>query len=143
MEKQASHTTPPGTHVVLYDGHCKFCTAGSERLLRLARPGALEGVDFQRPGALERFPGVGHEACMVQMYLIEPDGRVYGGFEAAVRAVATRPAWGWLALAYYLPGVRLLCDLLYRLVATYRYRLLGKAVEECDGGSCAMHYRKK
>jgi predicted DCC family thiol-disulfide oxidoreductase YuxK len=137
-------TTPPERAVVLYDGHCKFCTAGSERLLRLARPGAVERLDFQQPGVLERFPGVTHDACMVRMYLIAPNGRVYGGFEAAVRAVTTRPLLGWLALVYYLPGVRLLCDLFYRLLAAYRYRLLGKAVAagECDGGSCALHFRK-
>jgi predicted DCC family thiol-disulfide oxidoreductase YuxK/protein-S-isoprenylcysteine O-methyltransferase Ste14 len=139
----AERTTPPGRAVVLYDGHCKFCTAGSERLLRLARPGAVERVDFQQPGALDRFPGVSHDACMVQMYLIEPDGRVFGGFEAAVRAVTTRPLLGWPARLYYLPGVRLLCDLFYRLLAAYRYRLLGKAVAagECDGGSCALHFK--
>ena len=39
--------------------------------------------------------------------------------------------------------VRLLCDLFYRLLAAYRYRLLGKAVAagECDGGTCALHFR--
>ncbi|HZT79887.1 MAG TPA: DCC1-like thiol-disulfide oxidoreductase family protein, partial [Gemmataceae bacterium] len=97
-------TTPPGRHVLFYDGHCKFCIAGSERLARLARRGAVERVDFQRPGALDPFPGLTHEMCMRQMYLVTPDGRVFGGFEAAVRAVATRRVIGWLAYLYYLPG---------------------------------------
>src|SRR5438552_7170727 len=38
----AARTTPPGKHVVLYDGHCKFCTAGAQKLRALARPGAIE-----------------------------------------------------------------------------------------------------
>jgi len=140
----AERTTPPGRYVVLYDGHCRFCAAGSGRLLRLARAGAVERVDFQQPGALDRFPGVTYDACMAQMYLVAPDGRVYGGFEAAVRAVATRPL-GKLALLYYVPGVRLLCDLFYRLLAAYRYRLLGKAVAAggCEGGTCSLHFRKR
>src|SRR5262249_52873378 len=129
----AGRTTPPGRGGVLYDGPCKFCTAGSERLLRLARPRAAAGGGFQQPRGLERFPGVGHAACMEQMHLMTTDGRVWAGFEAAVRAVATRPLLGWPALAYYLPGVRLLCDLFYRLLAASRYRLLGKAVA---AGAC-------
>ena len=134
-------TTPPGHHVVLYDGHCKFCTAGARKLRSLARPGAVELLSFQEPGVLDRFPGVTHEDCMKQMYLVAPDGRLYGGFEAAVQAVATRRVLGRLAYVYYLPGLRHLLDGLYRLVAANRYRLLGKAVSagDCDG-TCALHF---
>jgi predicted DCC family thiol-disulfide oxidoreductase YuxK len=136
-------TTPPGRYVVLYDGLCKFCTAGAKKLIALAQAGAVELVNFQEPGVLERFPGVSYEACMRQMYLVRPDGRVYGGFEAAVQAVATRPVLGLLAYAYYLPGLRLAFDLLYAHIATNRYRILGKAVAagECEGGTCALHSR--
>jgi predicted DCC family thiol-disulfide oxidoreductase YuxK len=139
----AERTTPPGRYVLLYDGRCKFCTAQVKNLLRLAKPGVLEAVSFQDPGVLERFPGVSHEACMRAMQLIAPDGRVYQGFEGAVRAVATRPVLGWIAYGYYLPGFRLVCDLLYALIARYRYHLLGRAVAagECDGGTCALHVR--
>jgi protein-S-isoprenylcysteine O-methyltransferase Ste14/predicted DCC family thiol-disulfide oxidoreductase YuxK len=137
----AERTTPPGRNLVLYDGHCKFCKAGAQVLPSLARPGAIELVDFQEPGVLERLPGISHEACMRQMYLVTAEGRVYGGFEAAVQAVATRPVLGWAAYGYYLPGVRLACDLAYRLIATYRYHLLGKAVArgECGEGTCSLH----
>jgi predicted DCC family thiol-disulfide oxidoreductase YuxK len=136
-------TTPPGRIVVLYDGLCKFCQAGMKRLLALAKPGAIEPVNFQEPGALERFPGISHEACMKQMYLVTPQGKVYGGFEAAVRALATRPIIGRLAYAYYLPGVRFLCDFIYATIARHRYRILGKAVAkgECPEGTCVLHAR--
>jgi predicted DCC family thiol-disulfide oxidoreductase YuxK len=144
MPRTQKRTTPPGKHVVLYDGHCKFCIAGSKRLLALARRGAVDAVDFQQPGVLERFPGLSHDDCMQAMQLVMPDGRVYSGFEAAVRAVATRPVLGTVALSYDLPGVRQFCDLLYRLVASYRYRIMGKAVAagECEGGTCALHFRR-
>jgi predicted DCC family thiol-disulfide oxidoreductase YuxK len=137
------HTTPPGRYVVLYDGLCKFCTAGARKLARLARAGLLDVVNFQEPGALDRFPGLTHEACMRQMYLVTPDGRVYGGFEAAVRVLTTRPLLGLLARGYYLPGVRQLCDLIYARIAANRYRIMGKAVAagECEGGTCAVHFR--
>lgn len=134
-------TTPPGRYVVLYDGHCRLCTAGSQRLLRLARRGSVERIDFQAPGALDPFPGVTHDACMQQMMLIAPDGRIWTGFEAAVRAVATRRIVGWVAYLYYVPGIRQLCDLLYRWIAANRYRLFGKT--ECADGACAVHFGKR
>ena len=140
-EIAAKQTTPPGRTVVLYDGLCKFCVAGMKRLLALARPGAIEPVNFQESGVLDRFPGISHEACMKQMYLVTPEGKVYGGFEAAVQALATRPVLGRLAYVYYLPGIRFLCDLIYATIAKHRYRILGKAVaaDDCAEGTCPLH----
>ncbi|HLJ93147.1 MAG TPA: DUF393 domain-containing protein [Gemmataceae bacterium] len=127
--------------VVLYDGHCTLCTRGARKLLALARPGAVEAVNFQEPGALVPFPGLTHEACMQAMILVAPDGRRFRGFEAAVRAVATRPVLGWIAYTYYLPGIRQLCDRLYAWVAANRYRLLGKTVTDaCTDGTCSLHF---
>src|SRR5262245_31830356 len=56
-------TMPPGRFVILYDGHCRFCTAGSRRLASWMR-GTVEQADFQQPGILQRFPGLTHEKCM-------------------------------------------------------------------------------
>jgi predicted DCC family thiol-disulfide oxidoreductase YuxK len=138
-------TTPPGRYVVLYDGQCKLCDAGSQRLLRMARRGAIGRVDFQQPGALDPFPGLTHHACMKQMYLVAPDGQLYAGFEAAVQAVATRRGIGWIAYLYYIPGIRQLFDLLYRWIAAHRYRLFRKKVAtgECDSAACAVHFQRR
>ena len=48
-------------------------------------------------------------------------------------------------LAYYIPGLRQLCDLAYRLVAAYRYTIMGKKVArgECSNGACAVHFGPK
>jgi predicted DCC family thiol-disulfide oxidoreductase YuxK len=115
-----------------------------KNLLALARPGAVEAVSFQDPDQLARFPGLTHDQCMQAMQLVTPDGRVFRGFEAAVRVLATRPILGRLTRAYYLPGVRQLCDWLYARVAANRYRILGKVVaaSDCEGGTCALHARR-
>lgn len=136
-------TTPPGRFVVLYDGHCKICSAGMENLKRLARKDALDAVSFQEPDALKPFPGITYEACMDAMHLVTPDGRIYRGVEAIVHALATR-SFGKLAYVYYVPILRQLADAGYGLVARYRYKIAGKAVErgECDG-ACAIHFKKK
>src|SRR5262245_9674785 len=106
-------TTPTGRYVLVYDGHCPFCTEGSHRLEKWMRSGSAERVDFQQPGALDRFPGLTHERCMVQLHLIVPDGRVFAGVEAIVRALATRRVLGKLANLYFVPGLRQLLDGLY------------------------------
>ncbi len=136
-------TTAPGHHVLLYDGHCRFCTAQSGKLVALARDGAIVRMSFQDPGVLEQFPGLTYDQCMQEMQLIAPDGRVFSGFEAAVRALATRLV-GRGAYIYYLPGLRQLCDAGYAWVARNRYRLMGKEVAAgaCDGGTCHLHLKK-
>jgi predicted DCC family thiol-disulfide oxidoreductase YuxK len=75
------------------------------------------------------------------MALVTPTGHIYRGAEAIAHVLATRP-FGRLAYIYYLPGLRLLCDATYALVAAARYRLRGRIIAEhgCDGGTCALHY---
>ena len=126
----------PERAVVLYDGHCRFCKGQMKNLLRLAKPGALEPLSFQEEGALDRFDGLTYEACMEAMHLVQPDGRVYRGMEAAVRAVATR-ALGAVALIYYVPGIRHALDAWYRWIAARRYRIAGR---ECADDACAVHF---
>jgi len=135
-------TTPSGRFVMLYDGHCRFCTEGSRRLEAWMRRGSVERADFQLPGVLERFPGLTHEKCMERLHLVAPDGRVFAGVEAIVRALATRPLLGRLAYLYFVPGLRQLFDGLYKVIAAHRYRLMGRAVAAggCEGGTCSIHF---
>jgi predicted DCC family thiol-disulfide oxidoreductase YuxK len=141
MTAAAARTTPPGKYVLMYDGLCRFCTGGAHRFVRWMGRVEVELLDFQKPGALDRFPGLTHDVCMKAMQLVTPEGRVFSGFEAAARAFATRRLIGWVAYLYYVPGLRQLLDWLYRRVAANRYRIMGKAVAagECDGGTCALH----
>jgi predicted DCC family thiol-disulfide oxidoreductase YuxK len=136
-------TTPPGKYVLIYDGLCKFCTVGAHHFVRGMGRVEVALLDFQRPGALDPFPGLTHDACMQAMQLVTPDGRVYYGAEAVARALTTRRVLGWLAYLYYLPGLRQLLDGLYARIAANRYRIMGKAVAagECEGGTCALHFQ--
>ena len=122
---------------LLFDGHCRLCTAGSRRMLRLARPGAVELLDFQEPGVLARFPGLSHAECMREMKLVTPGGRVFGGVEAIVRVLATRGVLGSWACLYYIPGLRQIADAAYVRVARNRYRFLGRT--DCASEGCALH----
>ncbi|HRI54294.1 MAG TPA: DUF393 domain-containing protein [Pseudomonadota bacterium] len=131
-----------GQDLLLYDGDCRFCRASAGRLLRLAGP-KLRLVSLHEPGLLDAL-AISQEAAMQAMHLITPEGRVFRGLEAAVQALRHRSIVGVLAKAYYLPGLRQLGDLGYRLVARYRYAIMGRAVAagECDGGSCQLHLKQ-
>jgi predicted DCC family thiol-disulfide oxidoreductase YuxK len=122
---------------LLFDGHCRLCTQGSRRLVRLARPGTIELLDFQEPGVLQRFPGLRHEDCMREIKLVDAAGRVSGGAEAVARVIATRGLLGAWAHLYYVPGLRQLLDFLYAWVARNRYRFMGRT--ECTSDACALH----
>lgn len=113
-----------------------------KNLLRLARPGSLEPLDFQTDGVLERFAGVTHEACMAAMMVIAPDGRRWVGAEAAVRALMTRWFLVPIVAMYYVPGIRQLLDWIYGRIAARRYEIAGKMVAEggCDSSGCAVHF---
>jgi predicted DCC family thiol-disulfide oxidoreductase YuxK len=134
--------------ILIYDGDCRFCIAQVARLGRWAgtvngKP-ALAPIPLQTPGILAAL-GISEAAARRAMQLVTSPaatdgGRIYSGLEAAVQALRQRPLLGRLARLYYVPGIRQLGDLGYRLVARYRYRILGRAVArgDCDG-SCALH----
>jgi predicted DCC family thiol-disulfide oxidoreductase YuxK len=129
-------TAAPALPTILFDGHCRFCTAQMRKLARFLPRGRYQALSFQDPDVLERFPGVTHEQAMRAMIFVDARGRVFSGMEGAVRAVAVRPI-GRLALLYYVPGLRQLLDAIYRAIARNRYRLMGKSCD--DSGSCALH----
>jgi predicted DCC family thiol-disulfide oxidoreductase YuxK len=124
--------------LLLFDGDCRFCIQQVERLKRWAR-NQLDALPLQTPELLETL-GIPYGAAMSAMHLVTVEGGIYRGIEAAITALRHRPVLGILVRCYYVPGIKQLADLGYRLVARYRYALMGRAVArgECNG-SCALH----
>jgi predicted DCC family thiol-disulfide oxidoreductase YuxK len=129
--------------LLIYDGECRFCQAQVVRLQRWAGPQLLP-LPLQKSGLLDAL-GLAHEDAMRAMQLVTQQGWIYAGVEAVVQGLRQRPILGRLLRLYYVPGVRQLADLGYRLIARYRYRLMGRAIArgECDGGSCSLHLSPK
>jgi predicted DCC family thiol-disulfide oxidoreductase YuxK len=139
MSARPTQTTAPGREawITLYDGHCRICTAGAERLARWGAPGKVELRSFQEPGVLDAFPGITFDECMKRIVVVSPAGRIFAGAEGIARVVMTIRFIGVLAYAYYLPGIKQLAELVYRTVANNRYRLGGKT--PCADDACALH----
>lgn len=130
----------PGAEVVIYDGHCQFCTRQVERLARWDGRGRLAFLSLHDPLVAERYPDLSHDQLMEEMYLIRRDGRRLGG-AAAFRYLSRRLPRLWpLAPLMHIPFSLPLWACCYRAVARQRYRWNKKHGRSCDGDSCSVHF---
>lgn len=132
----------PSADIVIYDGHCKFCTAQVQRLARWDRGGKrLAFLSLHDPEVARRFPDLTYDQMMEEMYVVDQKGNRYGG-AAAFRYLTTRlPRLFALAPLMHIPFTLPIWSWGYRQVAKRRYRLTGKATD-CDDGACAVHRKK-
>ena len=131
----------PSADVVLYDGNCRICTAQIQRLARWDGGRRLAFLSLHDPVVAERYPDLSYDALMQDMYVVDPAGRRHRG-AAAVRYLSRRlPRLWWLAPIMHLPFSLPFWQFLYRQVANRRYRF-GK-LDECDDGSCTVHFGKR
>ena len=121
---------------LLFDGECRFCTAGSERLARLAAPGAVRRISSRDEQQMARFPAMVRKNLGGALQLVSADGDVAQGAEAVNRVLHTRPVWRLVTWVYWVPGLRALFDWMYGMVARTRYRIAGKV--RCESGACAV-----
>jgi len=110
---------PAGLPLVLFDGECRFCQHWAGQW-RTHFAGRLEVVASQE--ARERFPEIPVAAYAEALQLVEPDGAVYSGACAVLRARAHGRGRRGLLLPIYenLPGGAALLEFAYRIVARNR-----------------------
>lgn len=89
---------PPPRPLVLFDGECRFCRHWAGQWAR-DFAGALDVEPAQQAGG--RFPQIPAREYDVALQLIEPDGFVYSGAVAALRALSHGRRRLGLLLALY------------------------------------------
>lgn len=130
----------PQADVVIFDGHCRFCRGGVERLNWWDGGSRLAYLSLHDPRVAERYPDLTHDQLMAQMYVVDTQGNRYGGADA-IRYLTRRLPWLWPVMPLvHIPFSLPLWQWLYDVVASRRY-LFGK-VEECEEGTCSLHFRK-
>jgi predicted DCC family thiol-disulfide oxidoreductase YuxK len=131
----------PEGDVVIYDGHCKFCTAQVRRLAQWDKNRRLAFLSLHDPEVARRYPDLSYDDLMAEMYVVNQRGNRYGG-AAAFRYLTTRlPRLYPLAPLMHLPFTMPLWRWGYRQVAKRRYALAGRMGEGCDDGSCHVHFK--
>src|SRR5208282_5489158 len=118
-EEQPAATERLGDRpLLLFDGDCGFCRYWVGRWRR--RVG--ERVEFAAAQQeAYRFPQITEEEWKRAVQLVTPEGAVYSGAEAVLRALAYAPERSWMLGVYRrVPGIRPASEAAYRLVAEHR-----------------------
>ena len=131
----------PDADVVIYDGHCKFCTGQVNRLARWDTRGRLAFLSLHDPQVAKDYPDLSYDRLMEEMALVDRQGRRHWG-AAAFRYLTTRlPRLYLLAPLMHIPFSMPLWRWGYRQVAKRRYWLAGKTGEACEGDACRVHFK--
>jgi len=132
----------PSADIVIYDGHCKFCTSQVLRIARWDRSGKrVAFMSLHDPEVARRFPDLTYDQLMEEMYVVDQKGRRHAGAEA-FRYLTTRlPRLYPLAPIMWFPFSLPLWRWGYKWVANHRYWIMGKTTD-CDDGTCAVHFKK-
>jgi predicted DCC family thiol-disulfide oxidoreductase YuxK len=130
----------PGRDVVIFDGHCKFCTAQVRRLAKWDRGRKLAFLSLHDPEVAKRYPDLTYDELMEEMFVVDREGNRHAG-AAAFRYLTTRlPRLYPLAPLMHLPFTLPIWKWGYRQIAKRRY-LAGKTQDACDDGSCKVHFK--
>ncbi len=130
----------PGAAIVIYDGQCRFCTSQVKRLHRWDGGDRLAFVSLHDPLVAERWPNLTHDMLMEQMYVIDPQGKQYGGAAAFRYLTRLMPRLWIVAPVMHIPFSLPLWQWGYRQLAKRRYQLAGKT-DACDDGGCKVHFK--
>lgn len=125
---------------MIYDGHCRFCTSGAERLHRWDGSGRLAFVSLHDPLVVERWPDLTHEMLMEEMYVVDPQGGRHAGAAAFRYLTRLLPRLWILAPLLHIPFSLPLWQWGYRQIAKRRYQLAGKT-DACADGACKVHFK--
>lgn len=128
----------PNADVVIYDGECRFCTKQVRRLHRWDGHNRLAFISLHDSRVTDRYPDLSHDELMDQMYVIDRQGRRYGGATAFRYLTRRLPKLWILAPLTHLPFSLPLWRWCYRQVAKRRYKIAGKT--DCDSGTCDIHF---
>jgi predicted DCC family thiol-disulfide oxidoreductase YuxK len=132
----------PNADVVLFDGKCKFCRAQVEKLSRWDWRGQLAFLSLHDPLVKERWPDLTYDQLMKEMYVMRPSGKFHKGADS-FRYLSRKLPSLWLAMPFlHIPFTLPIMNYFYQLIASRRYKLMGK-IDECDGGTCSVHFGDK
>ncbi len=127
----------PNAEVIIYDGHCQFCTRQVSRLNRWDGKNRLAFISLHDEFTATAYPDLTKTQLMEAMYLIDKTDNRHRG-AAAIRVISRRLPKLWpLAILLHLPFSLPLWRWGYHQIAKRRYRL------NCDGGTCAIHFGEK
>src|SRR5258706_11179176 len=118
--RQPGHVAAsPTKPLLIFDGDCNFCRHWIARW-KNSTGDAVDYIEFQDASIATRFPEISRDQFEQAVQLIEPDGSVYAGAEAALRSLAHGSHSHWQLWCYEkLTGIAFVAEFFYRLVARH------------------------
>ena len=111
---------PPNKPLVVFDGDCNFCRLWIHRW-QFTTKDLVDYIQLQSPDVATQFPELPTSEFEKAVHLIETNGSVYSGAEAAFRALAHHPHEHWLLDWYeHSPTFARISERIYRFTATHR-----------------------
>jgi len=135
IEQKRSFNRSAKQALLIYDGHCKFCINSVRKLKVMDLFETLKPVDFQVIKDIKLLhPELTSELTMSQLYLIETDGQLYGGYHVMRRICWTMPMLYPFIPIIYFPGMGIMGPIIYKFIAKNRYLLHGHPT--CQNNAC-------
>ena len=120
MKSDRRVAAPPPKPTMIFDGDCHFCTLWIKRWQQTTGD-AVEYVPFQDSRVAQNFPELPREQLDTAVHLVEPNGDVFMGAEAVLRALATNPdARSAITECERWPRFAKCVESVYRFVAEHR-----------------------
>jgi predicted DCC family thiol-disulfide oxidoreductase YuxK len=123
-------------YYVFYDASCRLCARSRRTIERMKPTADVTFVDVQDEGAMRAFPTVDRQAGLAQMFVMDPAGRLSGGYDAFLSLLPALRLLRPLRPALRFAPVRAIGRRVYRWVARNRYRLGGRV--SCQNGACRI-----
>ena len=111
--------------VLIYDDQCRLCVTAKEGLEREREGTDVRFVPYQSEEAARRLGADYKPGRPDVAFLVEDDGTISRGLDAFLPLVPGLRGGRALHAILKAPLIRPLADLVYRLVARYRYKLFG------------------
>lgn len=109
--------------MLIFDGDCGFCSSCVDVAQRWVHP-SIQYVPYQR--AELAVLGLSREQCAAAVMFRDVHGRWHSGSAAIGRLLLdTGAIWRPLGALIVAPGIRVIAEAVYRVVARYRHRLPG------------------
>ena len=128
----------PHTDVLIYDGHCQFCSKQVRRLANWDRRRTLSFISLHDPLVSERYADLTYEQLMEAMVLVDQKGQRYAA-AAAFRYLTRKLRRLWILMPLlHIPLSLPLWQWIYRKIARQRYRW--NKDQNCDDDQCSIHF---
>lgn len=140
-QSEAITVTPAKSRLEVYtDFECPLCQWMRSRVEPFDRDKRIDWMNYRDPEVLERAP-YSFEEMNEEMHARRADGRWSSGYDAWVEVTRVLPRWRLLPPILSHWPFTSLGPVLYRWLASRRYKLFGVPPPCDESGVCSLHKR--